>query len=236
MASRDYTIAVLAGDHIGPEVTAESVKVLQALQPLLAIQGINLKWKELPTGGEAIDKHGSSLPDFVWEECVLSDAVLFGSIGGTRHDRVPGGPRNDSLLHLRKRFDLYCNVRPSKLASKALKRASPLKPELLDGLNIITLRENCGGSYFGRKTESTGEPGTPAAMDETVYTVAEIERIAKSAANLAHTIANDLPSPVGPRLENRVISVDKANVMATSRLWRRTVTRVLNAQGCTHFL
>lgn len=139
-------IAVLAGDHVGKEVTAESVKILQVLQPLLRARGVEIEYKELPTGGDAIDAHGSSLPDFVWEECVLSDAVLFGSIGGTRHDGVPGGPRNDSLLHLRKMFDLYCNVRPCKLASKALKRSSPLKPELLDNVNIVTLRENCGGS------------------------------------------------------------------------------------------
>ncbi|KAI9026040.1 3-isopropylmalate dehydrogenase [Hyaloraphidium curvatum] len=227
--TESYSIVVLAGDFIGPEVTAQSVKLLRALQPRLAARGTKLDVAELPTGGDAIDKHGASLPDFVWEACARSDAILFGSIGGTRHDTVPGGPRNDSLLHLRKRLDLYCNVRPCKLASKALARSSPVKPELLEGVNIVTLRENCAGTYFGKKIESNGLPGSPpTAMDETVYRVEEVERIARSAANLAKDMSSSLSSPVGPQVECKVTSIDKANVMATSRLWRRTVTRVLS--------
>jgi 3-isopropylmalate dehydrogenase len=194
------TIVTLPGDGIGPEVTAAAIEVLSRLRD-------DLQFEEHLIGGASIDAHGTALTDEVLDACRRSDAVLLGAVGGPRWDTTdPGKPGPEQgLLGLRRALDLYANLRPVRPA-RALIDASPLRREIVDGTDLVVVRELTGGIYFGEKTRTDSR-----ATDLNVYTAQEIERIARTAFRAAR---------------RRVSSVDKANVLETSRLWRETVVRV----------
>ena len=194
------TIVTLPGDGIGPEVMAPTVQVLTALRDDLAFE-------EHLLGGASIDAHGAALTDDVLAACRGADAVLIGAVGGPKWDTTdPHTPRPEQgLLGLRRELDLYANVRPVRPAA-ALLDSSPLRREIIEGTDLVVFRELTGGIYFGEKTRTETR-----ASDLNVYTVPEIERIARRAFQAAR---------------RRVTSVDKANVLETSRLWREVVRRV----------
>lgn len=205
---KTYNIAVLAGDGIGPEVMAEALKVLDAVSQKFAFA---VKTQSALVGGAAIDAHGEALPAATLDLCKQSDAILFGSVGGPKWTHLPPAqqPERASLLPLRKTFDLFCNLRPGKIYP-AFADLSPIHPRTSSlGMDILCVRELTGGIYFGEK----GRTET-AAFDTQTYSVAEIERIARVAFEAA-----------GKR-SNKVTSIDKANVLATSVLWREVVSRI----------
>jgi 3-isopropylmalate dehydrogenase len=195
-------IVLLPGDGIGPEIVSAARRVLEALG--------DFEFDELVVGGASIDAHGVALTDEVLEACRGADAVLLGAVGGPRWDTTdPGAPRPEQgLLGLRKGLGLYANLRPVR-PSPALVSASPLREERIAGTDLLVVRELTGGIYFGDR----GRDGD-RAHDTCEYSVAEIERIAGVAFDAAEA------------RRGRVTSVDKANVLETSRLWRETVERV----------
>lgn len=207
---RRLTITVLPGDGIGPEVVAQARKVLDAAAPAL---GVEVGWKERPFGGQAIDLTGTPLPEETLASCLESDATLLGAVGGPRWDRgIPPERRPEAgLLALRRGLGVFANLRPIR-ASAAVFEASPLRPEVLDGSDVMVVRELTGGLYFGPRGRTPGPP--VKAHDTLEYTEEEIERVVRLAFRLA----------MGRR--RRLTSVDKANVLETSRLWRETVERV----------
>jgi 3-isopropylmalate dehydrogenase len=205
--------AVLPGDYIGPEVMAVALEVIEAA---VKGSGYTLDYVEYPVGGAAIDLTGKALPAETVEGCAAADAILFGSVGGPKWEHLPPAeqPERAALLPLRKRFSLFANIRPG-LLYPALTDASPLKTERIpDGIDMVCIRELTGGIYFGQpKSRRTLENGEEEALDTMVYKTSEIERIAEVAARTALARGK------------RVTSVDKANVLTTSVLWRETVTR-----------
>lgn len=202
-------IAVLAGDGIGPEITAGAVEVLKKVAEKF---GHEFTFEPLLMGGCAIDACGEPLPAKTVERCLASDSVLFGAVGGPKWDSLPGDKRPEKgLLGIRKAMGLYSNIRPAKLW-KALADASPLKKQLVEnGIEIIVVRELTGGIYFGERGTYRDEAMGETAWDTEKYSVKEIERITRIACELAR------------KRSKRVVSVDKANVLESSRLWRRTV-------------
>ena len=202
------TIAVLPGDGIGPEVTHSAV---QLLTDCAAAFNHKFTFRELPFGGAAIDRTGSPLPAETLEGCRSADAILLGAIGGPKWDSVALDKRPESgLLGLRKGLGLYINLRPIPLP-RALLGISPLRPERLLDCDIEIVRELAGDIYFGEH-EINLEKGT--ARDVATYTTPEVERVARYAFDRA------------AGRNHHVTSVDKANVLATSNLWRQTVTKV----------
>jgi 3-isopropylmalate dehydrogenase len=202
-------IAVLPGDGIGPEVIEEAIKVLDKVS---GIFGIGFTYTFADVGGAALDKCGEPLPEYTVKTCEDSDAVLFGSVGGPKWEKFPPEkqPERGALLPLRKHFNLYANLRPA-IIFKELKEASPLKSEIIgDGFDIMIIRELTGGIYFGQpkfKDENKG-------FDTLVYTRPEIVRIAKVAFETAM------------KRNKKVTSIDKANVLSTSLLWREIVEEI----------
>ena len=203
-------IAVLAGDGIGPEITAEGVKVLQVAARKF---GLTLNFTDALVGGAAYDVGRHPLPPETLELTQNSDAVLFGAVGGPKYDAIPDPnlrPERGALLPLRQKLGLFANLRPCKLYP-ALAPACPLRPDLAQGgFDILVVRELTGGLYFGQPKLWDND----RAVDTCVYTKAEVERIARVAFRAAEGRGNAL------------LSVDKANVLETSRLWRSTVTDV----------
>src|SRR6478736_5499736 len=193
------SIAVLPGDGIGPEITAPTLEVLSRLG--------DFAFAEHPFGGASIDAHGTALTDETLAACRGADAVLLAAVGGPKWDTTdPAAPRPEQgLLGLRQGLGLYANLRPVR-PLPALYDASPLRREVIEGTDLLVVRELTGGIYFGQKRREADR-----ASDLCEYTVAEIERIARIAFRAARS---------------RVSSVDKANVLETSRLWRETVNRV----------
>lgn len=202
-------ITVLAGDGIGPEITAGAVEVLKKVAEKF---GHEFTFEPLLMGGCAIDACGEPLPAKTVERCLASDSVLLGAVGGPKWDSLPGDKRPEKgLLGIRKAMGLYSNIRPAKLW-KALADASPLKKQLVEnGIEIIVVRELTGGIYFGERGTYRDEAMGETAWDTEKYSVKEIERITRIACELAR------------KRSKRVVSVDKANVLESSRLWRRTV-------------
>ncbi len=198
-------IVLLPGDGIGPEIVAAAVRVLDAVG--------RFSYDERPIGGVAIDESGSALPEATLTACASADAVLLGAVGGPRWDSTdPDAPRPEQgLLGLRKGLGLYANLRPVK-PIEALLDSSPLRRERIAGTDLLVVRELTGGIYFGRKARERDR-----AVDECVYARAEIERIAATAFAAARRRA-------GAHGGARVTSVDKANVLETSRLWREVVS------------
>ena len=203
-------IAVLAGDGIGPEVIAESVRVLLATGQRF---GHEFLLEPAAFGGIAIDQFGDPLPTATLERCLSADAVLLGAIGGPKWSAPQARLRPESgLLRLRKELGVYANLRPVSVHPD-LRGASSLKPELLEGVDLIFVRELTGGIYFGAKTRDAVQ-----ASDLCTYTAGEVERIVRVAARIART------------RRKRLLSIDKANVLETSRLWREVCERVVRAE------
>jgi 3-isopropylmalate dehydrogenase len=207
-----YTIAVLPGDGIGPEVTEQAVGVLQAV----AIHyGHTFNTPHALVGVSSVEAEGVPISDATMDLCRESDAILFGAIGGIpRYEGPHSKTRPErALLRLRKELVLYANLRPVR-PFHALLNASPIKAEILAGTDLLVVRELTGGLYYGQPSEIRETPQGYEAIDTLIYTEAEIERILRTAFELAR----------GRR--KKVTSVDKANVLSSSRLWRRTADRV----------
>ncbi|WP_372644960.1 3-isopropylmalate dehydrogenase [Ancylomarina sp.] len=205
-----YKIAVLAGDGIGPEIVAQARKVIDAIAEKYNHQ---FEYTDALVGASAIDAVGNPYPDDTHEICMNSDAILFGAIGHPKFDNDPSAKvrPEQGLLAMRKKLGLYANLRPVN-TFKSLIHKSPLKTELVDGADFMCIRELTGGIYFGRP-QGRSEDGQ-TAYDTCVYTVEEIERIVRLGFEFA-----------GKRRKKLTI-VDKANVLATSRLWRETAQRI----------
>ena len=203
-------IVVLAGDGIGPEVTDEAKKVLDAVAGRF---GHTFVFDHQLMGGCAIDQKGTSLPDETVAACQAADAVLLGAVGGPKWDNPNAKDRPErGLLAIRKALNLFANLRPVKLNPQLI-HASAIKEEVLAGVDLLVIRELTGGAYFGPRQEA-GEEGYEA-YDTMLYTRPEIERVVRLAADAAR----------GRR--KKLTSVDKANVLASSRLWRRVTVEVM---------
>ncbi|MFL5483699.1 MAG: 3-isopropylmalate dehydrogenase [Gemmatimonadaceae bacterium] len=207
-------IAVLPGDGIGPEVVAEGVRILRAVA---SRYGHTIELEEGLIGGSALDVRGTPLPPETIDLCLSADAVLLGAVGGPRWDDPAAHMRPEQgLLGLRRELGVYANLRPVTV-HPLLAARSPLRTELIVGVDFIVVRELTGGIYFGDKRRERVDGGE-RAVDVCSYTTGEIERVTRVAARLARSRGRKLTS------------VDKANVLETSRLWRSTVTRVLREE------
>jgi 3-isopropylmalate dehydrogenase len=202
-------IAVIAGDGIGPEVIAEGVRVLERVARKF---GHDFSMNAAPFGGAAIDLTGDPLPKPTLEECLAADAVLLGAIGGPKWGPAAKVRPEQGLLRIRRELGVYANLRPIKL-HPALRDASVLKPEILDGVDLVFVRELTGGIYFGEKTRTA-----TLATDLCSYSTAEIERITRVAGRLAAA------------RRKKIVSIDKSNVLETSRLWREVAERVIRME------
>ena len=208
-----YNIAILPGDGIGPEVMAEAIKVLDVVQQKY---NFKLNYRTFDVGGAAIDKHGMPLPAETLAGCESADAVLFGSVGGPKWTHLPPDqqPERGALLPLRKHFKLFCNLRPATLY-QGLEKFCPLRADIAaKGFDMVVVRELTGGIYFGQPKGRDGEGAETRAFDTEVYYKYEIERIARAAFEAAM------------KRRKLVTSVDKANVLQSSILWRETVAEV----------
>ncbi len=199
------TIAVLPGDGIGPEVTRAAVRVAQAVRP-------DVHWIEGVCGGEALKRGQPALPDDTRGLCERSAGILFGAVGLPQYEGKPLPERPEyALFLLRRDFELFANIRPVRVFS-GLEEASSLHSHLVRGLDLIVVRELTGGIYFGKpKEQRTGPDGVEEAVDTMIYRAPEIERIARVAFDLAR------------KRRQRLTSIDKQNILETSRLWRRVV-------------
>jgi 3-isopropylmalate dehydrogenase len=203
-------IVVLAGDGVGPEVTAEAVRVLEQVS---VKHKLRLEFENALIGGAAYDAVGSPLPEATVAACKASTGILLGAVGGPKWADVPVQHRPEQgLLAIRKALGLFANLRPVTTVPE-LAAASPLKPEKLKGVDILVIRELTGGIYFGKRGRTAD-----AAFDTCEYTVAEIERVCRVAGQLA------------TKRRRKVTSVDKANVLDTSRLWRDVATRIFRTE------
>ena len=204
-------ITVLPGDGIGPEVTTEAVHVLESVAKTF---GHKLNFAYKPVGGAGVQSSNDPLPADTLQACVNSDAVLLGAVGGPAFDALPANLRPESgLLRLRSGLGAFANLRPA-VCIAGLEKCSPLRTELVRGTDILIVRELLGGIYFGKPRSTQGAKGDRCAVDTMCYRESEIERIAHIAFELARS------------RQCRVTSVDKANVLDCSRLWRDVVTRV----------
>ena len=202
------TIAVIRGDGIGPEIVKEAMGVLDAVAEKF---GHTFTYKEAPMGGCAIDEFGVPLPDSSLETCLSSDSVLLGAVGGPKWDGQPSANRPErGLLKLRSAMGLYTNIRPARMFSD-LSAACPLRADIAArGIDFVVVRELIGGMYFGEHTTSQVD-GEQKAVDVCSYSEHEVRRVARVAFDMAR------------KRRGRVTSIDKANVLDTSRLWRKTV-------------
>jgi 3-isopropylmalate dehydrogenase len=207
-----FNIALMPGDGIGVEIIDQAVKVLDKVGEKY---GHEFNFQEVLIGGVAIDKTGSPLPEETVEICKKSDAVLLGAVGGPKWDNLSGDKRPEAgLLGIRKALGLYANIRPAIL-HKALKNACPIREDIIgDGLDICVVRELTGGIYFGPRATKTNENGELEAYDTLVYSESEVKRIAIQAFEIAM------------KRDKKVTSVDKANILDSSRLWRKVVEEV----------
>ncbi|EHA1081937.1 3-isopropylmalate dehydrogenase [Photobacterium damselae] len=208
-----YRIAVLPGDGIGPEVMEQALKVLAAIQQRF---GFTLSCEQYDVGGVAIDHHGTPLPESTLTGCQNADAILFGSVGGPKWEHLPPNeqPERGALLPLRKHFELFCNLRPAQIHS-GLEVLSPLRADIsAQGFDIVVVRELTGGIYFGQPKGREGEGAMEKAFDTEIYHRYEIERIARIAFESANL------------RQQKVCSIDKANVLQSSILWRQVVDEV----------
>ena len=210
---KQYKVAVLPGDGIGPEVMVQALRVLEVAGKKFSFE---IATTERYVGGAAIDHEGKALPESTIATCEQSDAILFGSVGGPKWEKLPPNeqPERGALLPLRKHFALFANLRPA-LCFPALTHASPVKESIIaGGFNVLCVRELTGGLYFGQPKFRREENGEPMAVDTMVYHKSEIERIAHVAFQAAQGRSKKLTS------------VDKANVLENGVLWRQTVTEI----------
>ena len=204
-------VVSLPGDGVGPEVTGAALGVLSAV---CAEAGIDLEVEERLVGGRAIDETGTPLPEATLAACRRADAVLLGAVGGPKWDHLRGTLRCEAgLLGLRRGMGVFANLRPVRVHPRLIDHTT-IRPEVVRGTDMVIVRELTGGAYFGEPRERSGTGPEETARDSTVYTAAEIERVARIAFALA----------AGRR--HHLTSVDKANVLITSQLWRDTVTRL----------
>lgn len=211
--SKTHHIAVLPGDGIGPEVMAQAYKVLEAVRQRF---GLNITTSEYDIGGAAIDNHGTPLPAATVAGCEQADAILFGSVGGPKWEHLPADsqPERGALLPLRKHFKLFSNLRPARLY-QGLEAFCPLRSDIAArGFDILCVRELTGGIYFGQPKGREGQGMHEKAFDTEVYHRFEIERIARIAFESAR------------KRRSKVTSIDKANVLQSSILWREVVSEV----------
>lgn len=205
-----YKIAVIKGDGIGPEITNEALKVLKTVSDKL---GFSIETTNCLMGGCAIDKFGIPLPEETINTCKESDAVLLGAVGGPKWDGLVGELRPEAgLLGIRKSLGLFCNLRPAKIFD-SLKNQSPLKEERIENVDLVIVRELCSGIYFGERGRLS-KNGINAAFDTEYYTAEEIRRIAIKGFDAAR------------RRNKKLTSVDKANVLESSRFWREIIVDV----------
>jgi 3-isopropylmalate dehydrogenase len=206
-----YRLVAIPGDGVGPDVVAAAKRAVAAAGERF---GFAVAWTDLVAGGAAIDAYGVAIRDEDLAACAASDAILLGAVGGPRWDDPEATVRPEqALFALRGGLGLFANLRPVSV-HPTLVPASPLRPELLEGVDMLIVRELTGGLYFGSRTEPTGAPGARAASDLLPYTEAEVARVARLAFDLARGRSR------------RLTSVDKANVLATSRLWRMVVHEI----------
>lgn len=209
----DYKIAVLKGDGIGPDIVEQAIKVLDKVGTKF---GHGFNYTEALIGGAAIDATGKSLPEATVEVCKASDSVLLGAVGGPKWDNIGGGDRPEKgLLGIREELGLFANIRPAVMY-KELKDACPLKDEIVgeDGIDIVVVRELTGGIYFGARGEGVDPELGPYRYDTMQYAEKEVERIAINAFDIAM------------KRGKKVTSIDKANVLDSSKLWRGVIERV----------
>lgn len=200
------TVVAIDGDGIGSEIVQAA---RQVMNKALAAEGITVKWIEKKAGGAAIDAFGEPLPEDTIDACKEADAVLLGAVGGPKWDSVAPHLRPEqAILGLRKALGLFCNLRPVKIFP-ALRDYSPLKPELVEAVDFVIVRELTGGIYFGERAEASGEGPNEVAWDKETYARYEVERIMDVAVEIAR------------KRKGHITSVDKANVLASSRLWRK---------------
>jgi 3-isopropylmalate dehydrogenase len=206
-----FNLAILSGDGIGPEVTKESLKILDAITIKF---GHKFSLEEHDVGGVSIDKHGVAITEEALGKCLESNAVLFGAVGGPKWDDPNSDVRpEDGILKLRKELDLFANIRPAKVY-KSLIDSSPLKKEILDGVDFIIIRELTSGLYFGEPKKRWVDGDKRVAVDTLTYTEDEIKRVVKVGFEMAR------------KRKKQLHSLDKMNVMATSRLWREVTEEV----------
>ncbi len=205
-----FKITVLPGDGVGPEVIAGALRVLEAVRKRT---GAKFELREAPFGGSAYDQTGTPLPEETLRLCLDSDAVLLGAVGGPKWDSLPvqQRPEAGALLPLRKKLEVFANIRPSTVFP-SLADASTLKREVVEGLDLVVVRELTGGLYFGEKRREELPGGGCRVVETLEYTTGEIERVARVAFELAR------------RRRGKLTSVDKANVLESSRLWREVVS------------
>ncbi|KAJ5815633.1 hypothetical protein N7474_007410 [Penicillium riverlandense] len=215
----NYNILVLPGDHVGPEIMAEALKVLDVIERLRP--GLKFHRTFDLAGGRSIDMHGVPLTEEVLLKAQNSDAVLFGSVGGPEWADISPGPEQ-GLLQLRQRLDTFANIRPCEMLMPSLLDASPIKANLVKDVKFVVVRENCGGAYFGEKVE-----GTEAASDLWAYSRAEVERCARVGAAIARIMGGGGADGTGPAT---VWSADKANVLANGRLWRKVTQDIFHRE------
>ncbi len=207
----NYNIAVIEGDGIGPEIVNAAILAMQAVGKLY---GHTFSFNKLPMGGNAYDKFGEPLPQSTVDACLASDSVLLGAVGGPKWDTLPGHLRPEAgLLGIRYKLGLYANIRPARLLSE-LKDACPLRKDVASkGFDMVIIRELTGGMYFGERGRRQGSGGEEA-FDTECYSVMEIERIGRTGFEIAQGRGKKL------------CSIDKANVLESSRLWRETMIRL----------
>ena len=204
-------IIVIPGDGIGQEITACAVKVLEKIDQKF---NIGLQFETRDAGGTSYEKFGTPLTDEALTACKNADGVLFGAVGGKKWDSLPVHLRPEkAIFGLRKGLGLFANLRPTKVYPELI-NSSPLKPELVNGADLLIVRELVGGIYFGPRCESETKDGVEQAWDTEIYSVPEIERITKLAFETAK------------KSRGKLTSVDKANVLAASRLWRKVVNNM----------
>ncbi|KAB7668069.1 3-isopropylmalate dehydrogenase [Bacillus sp. B1-b2] len=204
-------IAVLPGDGIGPEIVAGAIQVLHTITEAFGHE-VELEYGDI--GGCATDKTGTPLPDETVSLCKSCDAILLGAVGGPKWDSLPVPMRPEQgLLKIRKELNLFANLRPTTYF-ESLASASPLREEVIKGVDLLVVRELTGGIYFGTPSERVTVDGKPGAVDTLVYKKEEIERVVKKAFEVARTRSK------------KVTSVDKANVLETSRLWREIANEI----------
>lgn len=213
------TITLLPGDHVGTEIIAEAVKVLKAIEEHTPHQDIHFEFKNHLIGGAAIDATGVPLPEDSLAAAKSSDAVLLGAVGGPKWGTGSVRPEQ-GLLQIRKELNLYANLRPCNFVSDSLLELSPLRSERVKGTNFTVVRELVGGIYFGERQEMEDSPDGETAWDTEKYSVSEVTRITRMAAFMALQHSPPLP----------IWSLDKANVLASSRLWRKTVDKVISEE------
>jgi 3-isopropylmalate dehydrogenase len=207
-------IVVIPGDGIGPEITEQAVKVCQAA---VRNSGVSLNFETKAAGGDAIDRYGKPLPEDTVNSCLSADAILLGAVGGPAWDNVAPELRPEkAILGLRKALGLYANLRPIRVFP-ALAGFSPLKPEVVTDVDMVIVRELNGGIYYGPRSEASLVGDVEQAWDTEIYNDQEVSRIVKMACRIAEM------------RRKSVVSVDKANVLASSRLWRRTAEKTVKA-------